>query len=188
MAATERDQLRDVLIQLRRRVDDHFAAAAERSPRDLTCAAGCAACCHQRIGVFEVEAAVLREALAVLAQRDPDRRARVRRQADDPAAQHHCALLLDGRCAVYAARPLICRSHGLPIAVEGDAPAPRVDHCPLNYQEAAPPPASVLRLAAVNQPLAVLAALWASDAPSAPIRVELAELARAADPPPSLSC
>jgi len=186
--ASERDQLRGVLVQLRRRVDDHFAAAAQRSPRDLTCAAGCAACCHQRIGVFEVEAAVLREALAELAITDPERRARVRRQADDPAAEGRCALLLDGRCAVYAARPLICRSHGLPIAIEsGDDPAPRVDHCPLNYQEAPPPPASVLRLAAVNQPLALLAALWSPDAPDAAIRVELAELARATDLPQKIS-
>ncbi|HEY8379938.1 MAG TPA: hypothetical protein VIK91_25785, partial [Nannocystis sp.] len=77
----------------------------------------------------------------------------------------------------------------LPIAVAD--PAPRVDHCPLNFTAGPPPPASVLRLDAVNQPLAVLAALWqragdphptGGDRP--PDRIALADLARAPDPAP----
>ena len=68
--------------------------------------------------MFAVEAAPIRDALAELAVRDPPLRARVRQQADDPAHADRCALLVDGRCAVYDARPLICRSHGLPIAAE----------------------------------------------------------------------
>jgi hypothetical protein len=39
------------------------------------------------------------------------------------------------RCAIYAARPLICRSHGLPIrfAPEGRRALPLVDVCPRNF-------------------------------------------------------
>ncbi|MEZ4451735.1 MAG: YkgJ family cysteine cluster protein [Nannocystaceae bacterium] len=162
-----REELRGVLVALRRRVDDHFAAAVARTPSAFACREGCDRCCHQRFGVFEVEAAVLREALAELEVRDPELRARVRRQADDPAHGRRCALLVDGRCAVYEARPTICRSHGLPILAEEPAEVGaqgsrgRVDHCPLNFTDGSTPPAaSVLRLAAVNQPLAVLATLW----------------------------
>lgn len=184
---SEAAELRGVLVQLRRRVDDHFEAAVARTPEAFACGPGCDRCCHQRFGVFEVEAAAIREALAALAIADPPLRARVRAQADDPAHQDRCALLVDGRCSVYAQRPLICRSHGLPIAAEDEASGQlRIDHCPLNFtggpsaSSTAPPAASVLRLAAVNQPLAVLAALWlaAHGIADAGRRVDLAALAR----------
>lgn len=181
-----RDDLAATLVQLRRRVDAHFDAAVARTPDAFRCAAGCSTCCHARFSVFAVEAAPLRAALARLAAEDPPLRARVRQQADDPAAQSHCALLVDGRCAVYAERPLICRSHGLPVTTEA-----AISHCPLNFTAAAPPPASVLRLDAVNQPLAVIASLWdaAPDPARSPAagpvptaRVPLADLARDPDP------
>ena len=193
MTMTGRDELGATLVQLRRRVDDHFDAAVARSPASFACASGCDACCHVRIGVFAVEAVPIEAALARLAREDPALRARVRQQADDPARQHHCALLVDGRCSVYGERPLICRSHGLPIAapdpVNASAPL-RLDHCPLNFTGDPPPRASILRLDAVNQPLAVLASLWAAAgtepgrSPEPGARVELAELARAPDPRP----
>lgn len=187
-----RDALDAVLVQLRTRVDAHFDQALARSPAAFQCAAGCDACCHVRIGVFAVEAAPIRQALARLAATAPALRSRVRAQADDPAHQDRCALLVDGRCAVYAERPMICRSHGLPIAVpdRGEDPtAPsgqlRLDHCPLNFQHEAPPRASILRLDAVNQPLAVLASLWsqADRSPEFDDRIALADLARAPDRP-----
>lgn len=180
---TSRDELAATLVQLRRRVDAHFDAAVARSPQAFACAAGCDACCHVRIGVFAIEAAPIREALARLAVADPPLRARIRDQADDPAHADRCALLVDGRCSVYSERPMICRSHGLPIVATDLA----VDHCPLNFVEQPPPRASILRLDAVNQPLALLATLWsaADRSPAAAPRIELAELARADDPPPA---
>ena len=184
MTDRDRSGLAATLVQLRGRVDAHFAAATARTPDAFACRAGCDTCCHQRFGVFAVEAAPIRRALADLAQRTPVLRARIRAQADDPAHQHHCALLVDGACAVYGERPLICRSHGLPIAVRD--PEPRVDRCPLNFTGSDPPPASVLRLDAVNQPLAVLATLWdAADAAGDRIQARV-DLAREPDlPPPS---
>lgn len=163
------------LVTLRARVDAHFDAAVARTPDAFECAAGCDRCCHQRFSVFEVEAAPIRGALAELALRDPALRDRIRRQGHDPDASA-CALLVDGRCSVYAERPLICRSHGLPIAVpdrdEPDGPL-RLDHCPLNFRDQPAPRASVLVLDAINRPLAMLAEL---DSPGAN-RVALADLA-----------
>ncbi len=186
MSEPTQQELSGVLVQLRRRVGAHFEAAVARTPAAFACRAGCESCCHQRFGVFEVEAAPMRRALAELALRDPTRRQRVRDQADAPEHADRCALLVDGRCAIYEARPMICRTHGLPILVRRDeddgASGPdevgsdRVDHCPLNFREQAPPAASVLRLAAVNEPLVVLARLWDGGQ-----RVELSALARAKD-------
>ena len=188
----QQQALAATLVQLRTRVDAHFDQALARSPTAFQCAAGCDACCHVRIGVFAVEAVPIREALARLETTDPALRTRVRAQADDPQHQDRCALLVDGRCAVYADRPLICRSHGLPIAVLDPTETSgqlRLDHCPLNFQSETPPRASILRLDAVNQPLAVLASLWsetesAGRSPDFDPRIALADLARAPNDAP----
>ena len=170
----------EYLVQLRTRVDQHFVEAVARTPTQFACRAGCESCCHHRLSVFEVEAAPIREALARLEHTDPESRRRIRERGLDPD-ERACALLLDGRCSVYEHRPLICRSHGLPIAVrESDEPgsALRVDHCPLNFRDlhrGEIPRASLLVLDAINQPLAVLAELTAPGRP----RVELAHLAGA---------
>ena len=132
-----------------------------------------------RFGVFAVEAAKVAGALAELGRVDANLRARVRAQADDP--EHRaCALLVDNRCTVYAERPLICRSHGLPVQHRDDDGSTHVEVCPLNFTGVAPPPASVLVLDALNAPLGVLARMWDGTGE----RIELAALARAEDPPP----
>jgi hypothetical protein len=165
------------LVQLRARVDQHFDEAMARSPGSFACRAGCDRCCGQRFSVFEVEAAPIRAELSRLASTDPALRERIAEQGRDDASPS-CALLIDGRCSVYEQRPLICRSHGLPVAVPDlerpDGPL-RVDHCPLNFVDVPPPRPSVLILDAVNRPLALIAELSAPGQP----RVDLAELATA---------
>jgi hypothetical protein len=164
------DEIRGHLVQLRKRVGEHFDAAVGRTPAAFACREGCDQCCHARFGVFELEAAPIRERLARMSKEDPKLRARVRAQADDPAHADRCALLVDGRCSVYEERPLICRSQGLPLLVDE-----RVDWCPLNFTDGSPPRESVLSLDALNAPLVALARAW-SGAELA--RVELATLAR----------
>jgi len=175
--ADARDQAGATLVVLRRRVDDHFASAMARSPTAMQCRSGCARCCHQRFGVFEVEAHRLRAALARLGRQDPERRQQVRAQADDPEAMHHCAMLVDDRCAVYEERPLICRTHGLPTLVRDEEGGASLQGCPLNFTSEDAPAASVLDLGAVNAPLSVMARMWDGEGG----RVELAQLARAPD-------
>jgi Fe-S-cluster containining protein len=83
-------------------------------------------------------------------------------------------MLVDQRCAVYDARPLICRSHGLGVVERAGAAAA---WCELNYTGAPPPRASLLHLEGLNAPLAMAAALWEAGAP----RIGLHELAGAPD-------
>lgn len=172
-----RDHAGAALVTLRRRVDDHFEAAMSRSPEAMECHSGCSRCCHQRFGVFEVEAHRVRAALLRLSRNDPALRERVREQADDPAVAHHCALLVDDRCAVYEERPLICRTHGLPTRVVDEHGTPSQQGCPLNFTATEPPASSVLELAAVNAPLSLMARMWDGHGS----RVALDALARASD-------
>jgi len=163
MPPRDPDTAQTALVTLRTRVDAHFDAAAADAGDQMQCAPGCASCCHVDLSVFEVEAAGVREALAAL---NPEARERVRAQATQT---EHCAMLVDGRCMVYAQRPLICRSHGVAVQLDDG----RVEHCPLNFRNTPPSPARVLRLAAINQPLSVIATLW----DGAGDRVALRELA-----------
>lgn len=138
----------------------------------MACRAGCSQCCHAKFGVFEVEAQPIRVALAELEQTDPGKRQRIAKQARDQTLPH-CALLVDNQCAVYAQRPLICRSQGLPLVVERAGKA-QVDHCPLNFASEPPHRHSLMVLDNLNKPLAVLAQLDNSGGE----RVALADLAR----------
>lgn len=83
---------------------DRLAAqlAAHHADR-LRCERGCSGCCVDDITVFEVEAELIRA-------RHPE----VLKSA--PHAPGACAFLDDeGSCRVYASRPYVCRTQGLPL-------------------------------------------------------------------------
>jgi Fe-S-cluster containining protein len=86
----------------------------------LRCAPGCSACCRDGLTVFAVEA-------ALVVRRHADLLGRAR-----PHPPGACALLdAAGRCRIYADRPYVCRTQGLPLRwLEGDAEYR--DICPLN--------------------------------------------------------
>jgi Fe-S-cluster containining protein len=80
-------------------------------------------------------------------------------------------MLIDGLCAIYDDRPLICRSHGLPLWSREDE---QVFHCALNFRDGQPDRRSVLDLEALNRPLAAMAELYDPSGSRTP----LTELAR----------
>lgn len=106
--------------------------SASHGPR-LRCGRGCAACCVDGLTVFEVEAERIREGAAALLS------------TAEPGPAGACAFLdADGACRVYALRPYVCRTQGLPLRwLEEDDDEPgaeveRRDICPLN-DETGPP-------------------------------------------------
>jgi hypothetical protein len=134
------------LKALRDTVDAFFAAAVAGQPGSLACGPCCTACCAVDLSVFPVEAAVVRDAFAALPE--PVRAAAAARAR----AGRHCCLLDDGgRCVVYADRPLICRTQGLALLIDG-----RLDPCPLNYRDEPPRRAHVLVLERLNEALAAV--------------------------------
>ncbi|PIQ24783.1 hypothetical protein COW36_23720 [bacterium (Candidatus Blackallbacteria) CG17_big_fil_post_rev_8_21_14_2_50_48_46] len=115
-------------------------ALSTKHAAHLSCQAGCSGCCLPGLGVFQVEADALKTALKALA---PEQQAQVLAQARQalaaPEAQTHCALLLNDLCTVYAQRPVICRTHGLPVYFQDEEAAAEgevlLDVCPLNFTE-----------------------------------------------------
>ena len=169
------------LVTLRTRVANHFDAARSRQPSEITCVPGCDACCQPGLSVFGLEAKPIQALLQHLEHSDQDLRAIIRsqgqRELENPETAVRCALLVDGKCSVYEARPLICRSHGLAVY---DPQSKRVESCTLNYQTAPPVRESILNVDALNLPLSVAAELCQREE-GGTLRYSLAELA-AADP------
>ncbi len=183
------------LAALRGRVDEFFRAADAAG--GLQCRAGCDACCRVDLTVGPLEA----EALAgVLAELPAAARERLSEHAGHPdvRAGLRCVFLGDaGRCAVYAGRPMVCRSQGLArsYALEGQGDLPDVPlaalrgragekgvgACPLNYEDALPAGDLVLDADRVDEVLAQLQLAWARLHGLPPLaRVALRDLAAAA--------
>ncbi len=111
MAVHEKDPLAR-LSDLANAVDEDFAKIQARRGTCMQCRAGCTDCCRARLSVTHVEAAFFQSGLARL----PDaERKELAQRARDKAREMCPALDPEGRCQLYDARPLICRSFGVPL-------------------------------------------------------------------------
>ncbi len=158
----------ELLQTLRRSVDEAFLRA--QGTCELVCGEGCDQCCRVDLSVFPVEAAPLRELLASL---DQDRVQAIWARLE---SQQHCAFLVEGRCAVYDQRPIICRSQGMPLLL----PDGSRDICPENPDPATLPLEAHLALERLNTLLAILHRAHLQETGLEDGRVRLADLAREA--------
>ena len=104
------------------RLEREQLSVISASTLELACTLGCNYCCHQRVEVRPYEAFVLadhiRARMTASQQLDVKRRLAANSARIAPLAplQHTqagiaCALLIDGACSVYAARPAACRKY-----------------------------------------------------------------------------
>lgn len=95
----------------------------------LRCRSGCHDCCSDGLTVFALEAAVIERHHGELLANGA------------PHAEGACAFLDEaGACRIYAQRPYVCRTQGLPLRwleQDDDGPAEVRDICPLNAEGAA---------------------------------------------------
>jgi len=106
-------------------VDDQATRLAARHRERLQCRRGCASCCVDDLAVLDIEADRIRLNHADL----------LRDGAPHPAGA--CAFLDgEGACRIYADRPFVCRTQGLPFRwfeeADGAPVVERRDICPLN--------------------------------------------------------
>lgn len=142
------------------RFDSAWAGLREAEERrgSLACKPGCAACCHQHVGVLPIEAVAIARRLSQDSPRARDLKSRVEafaaRIAGTTAAQRRgagiaCAFLEPhGGCAIYADRPLRCRGlHSRDVA-RCEAMAAGINRPAPDTVSAAPPfPLQPLQLA-----------------------------------------
>lgn len=120
---------RNRLTALHRAVDTETALivkAVTNATAPLACRRGCADCCVDDLTVFGVEAELIRHHHAALLSKGT---------AHPEGA---CAFLGPRKeCRIYAQRPYVCRTQGLPLRWQavvdsGSAPVEMRDICPLN--------------------------------------------------------
>ncbi len=128
--------------ELCRRIEAQFRSV-------IACTDGCDGCCRH-LSLFPVEAVALALSLQELPLPD---RLRIAQRAADSLPTDPCPLLDQHRCTLYQARPLICRTHGLPLLIRRDDKR-QVDYCPLNFRGLSSlPGGAIIDLDKLNQTL-----------------------------------
>jgi Fe-S-cluster containining protein len=113
--------------RLRSRIDEQVKRLEGFHGTGITCHPGCAACCVI-LTVFPVEFFAILEDIG---------RARIRQEALVFDRSAPCGFLNEKKlCRIYRFRPIICRTHGLPVLFLNDSqeePAWEVSFCELNF-------------------------------------------------------
>ncbi|QEM67748.1 YkgJ family cysteine cluster protein [Geobacter sp. FeAm09] len=167
--------------QLIERIDALCRGIKDALGEQVTCTEGCSDCCTA-ITLFPVEAASLAAALEALPEEEAEE---IRAHVAEQAQGERCPLLRNHRCLLYAARPVVCRTHGLPI-IYGSGHERRIDYCPLNLTEGETLPGSaIIDLDNLNSLLVAVNALFLSqsDAQDMPERLTIAETLLKRTPP-----
>lgn len=112
----------DVVDKLHLAIDEAVRPIEEKNRARLRCGRGCSGCCVDDLTVFEVEAeAIVRRHPEVL--------------TEEPHGVGACAFLdREGACRIYASRPYVCRTQGLPLRWLEDDGTERRDICALNEE------------------------------------------------------
>lgn len=124
------------VIKLHDEVDRLAAGLAAQHDARMRCRLGCSECCVDGLTVFPVEAARIEAFAAELLQ------------TGSPHPPGRCAFLDDqGGCRIYAHRPYVCRTQGLPLRWLDEDPQRGLvelrDICPLNEEPGDPPVESI---------------------------------------------
>jgi len=183
----ERHELLASYHQFLERINLHSADIENRWSEQLTCQQGCSGCCHRDLSVFPIEAERIRRYLEKHELRplpvvSPPPITREALTVLDLEGEAPCAMLdSEGLCRIYEARPTICRSHGLPLAVQDDDGV-YGDVCPLSFDGGAGlvdvSSDDFLSLQTVNTVLAALNQQFVQRTGAEPERVSLETLAR----------
>jgi Fe-S-cluster containining protein len=154
--------------ELTAKVDAFFTRVANRHGDDMQCGSGCSDCCHVRLTITAVEAGALREEIATW---PGEQRAALAANVHAAAPDRCAALDPGGRCLVYAARPIVCRSHGAPVRMRKDS-LPVIESCFRNFTHTEPAADCVID----QETLSALVLAVNRDDGADGARVDLAEL------------
>jgi Fe-S-cluster containining protein len=117
----------ETYFDIRRTVDARVEELTTLHHNHLTCHKGCDKCCYS-FRIFPVEWFAIANELGLEAT--PDATLPI---ADD----ERCAFLKNGACSIYASRPIICRTHGLPLLnMDEEGENYELSFCELNFTEA----------------------------------------------------
>ena len=130
------------------KTDAKSAEIVARYPDKINCGRGCHTCCIRGLTVNGIERASIKKYLETRPQLLLNVRENVK---NDPHHGQRCSFLDEaGSCMIYEVRPIVCRSHGMPLKIKPElgsqeakvaqnnsSSADELDVCPLNFTDMA---------------------------------------------------
>ncbi len=115
----------ETYYELRNKIDS-LAAQLENMHHDhLSCKMGCDLCCMD-YSIFPVEFYNIKKALK-------DKKSQL--NIADERKHSSCVFLKDHKCTIYDERPIICRTHGLPLLYMNEESEWELSACELNFTD-----------------------------------------------------
>lgn len=111
--------------KLRDKIDFLALKLENKHQKHMQCKAGCDMCCMD-YRIFPVEFYHIRNSLKASGYHHT---------VPQPNDQESCVFLKDHQCAIYEERPVICRTHGLPLLYQNDEGDWELSACDLNFTE-----------------------------------------------------
>lgn len=112
-------------LTLRKQIDTLTGKLETQHKKHMKCKAGCDLCCMD-YSVFPIE---FHSILENIKQYKIEPKTNVKVNEDD------CIFLIDHKCTIYEERPIICRTHGLPLLFVSDKGNWELSACELNFTE-----------------------------------------------------
>lgn len=108
---------------LRNKIDQLSSQLQTEHGEHMKCQKGCAECCMNfdllPVEFFSIKTALANDEKKVVSQKNND----------------GCLFLEKDVCTIYEHRPIICRTHGLPLLYVGNSDEWELSYCPLNFEE-----------------------------------------------------
>lgn len=135
---TDRNKMQ-LICQLQENVSRFFDAFHERHGSHMQCSLGCSKCCSEGLTVFSVEAQRIFRWFEGL---EPSERQQLGLNLSasmrSNSKPRKCVFLHNNACSIYEARPVVCRTQGLPLQLKrADEGGEEVELslCDLNFSD-----------------------------------------------------
>jgi uncharacterized protein len=113
-------------FNLRDQIDKKVAELSTIHASQMACKKGCDACCFS-FKVFPVEFYAIKSSTGLKGDFNPN---------DLINGNERCLFLIDHTCVIYENRPIICRTHGLPLLnMNDDGTDWELSACELNFTD-----------------------------------------------------
>lgn len=111
--------------QLLNEIDKHSASLEDQHHKHIKCKNGCAFCCID-FSVFPVEFYFILNEL---------KNENIKHSTNGNLNNDVCAFLRNHSCTIYLQRPIMCRTHGLPLLYANDEGDYELSACELNFTD-----------------------------------------------------
>lgn len=110
-------------FNIRNEIDSSSEQLAEKHSKHMECKAGCDLCCMD-YSIFPVEFYSILNQL---------KKNSIKPEIKTSGSKEECIFLFNHRCTMYTERPVICRTHGLPLLYMNDNSEWELSACELNF-------------------------------------------------------